>query len=110
MKSGILYPTIELGGVSYELRISREILLYRLSAKGISMINLRGPKSFATLFDVLYAIVQDRYLGTVEELVSLVHEEQKVSAVDVAVAEVIKKVFPQPTPPANADGQLDQVQ
>ena len=43
--TGALYPTIEIGGVSYELRISREVLLYRLSRKGISLADLRGRRA-----------------------------------------------------------------
>lgn len=92
--TGIIYPEITLDDVTYTLKISREVLLYRLSAKGVRILDLRGPKSFATLFDLFHAIIQDRYSGTVEDLVTLAHAEDKVAQIDSAMAEVIKKVFP----------------
>jgi len=107
--TGAAYPTIELAGVTYELRISREVLLYRLSRKGISLADLRGPKGFATLHDVLYAIVQDRYPGGVEDLVSLIQAEGKLKLLDVTLSEVVKKVFPSTLPaPAAVEAQPEK--
>lgn len=98
MQTGIHYPTIELAGTSYELSITREILLYRLSRKGVSMADLRGAKGFAALHDILHAIIQDRYQGTVEDLVTLVQSEGKLQLLDTTIAEVVKKAFPPPQP------------
>lgn len=110
MQTGVLYPTFELAGITYELRIDREILLYRLSRKGVTLGDLRGPKSYATLHDVLYAIIQDRFIGSAEDLVRLIASENKYLQMDQALAEVVKKVFPPPQAQAAATEPAPAIQ
>ena len=97
MQTGIEYPTITLGGVAYELRLSRHVLAFRLSKRGLTLADLRsGARQLSALYEVLHAMISDRYLGSVEDLVELVASEEKQRAVDQAVAAVIKKAFPLP--------------
>ena len=104
--TGIVYPTIEIEGKSYELKVSRGTLLYRLSARGVNLVDInRGDfKSYAAVMDVLFALIQDQgapypnaeaLAGAVQELGS-----DKVREIGNAVRTAVGKAFPPVTPPA----------
>ena len=92
--TGVEYPTIELGGKVYTVRFTRGGILYRLNKNGINLAELGGARSFSTLIDVFHAALHGQYAGTPEDLAELVVSEEKAQAVDTAVAEALKKVFP----------------
>ncbi len=99
--TGIQYPTLELGGVTYTVKFSRGGILYRLSKSGTNLSDLRAGsgKSFATVIDVLHAALFDQYMGDAESLAELVMSEDKIALASEVVSEALKKVFP-PTPVA----------
>lgn len=106
--SGVGYPEITLGGITYTLRISREIWIFRLSELGVTLTDLIGPKRHSALIKTLYVIIAGRYQGTVEDLVTLIAAEGKLAAVDVAISDTIKKVFPLTgSPEAATAGQVE---
>ena len=94
--TGIIYPTLELGGKTYTVKFTRGGLLYRLSKSGASFSDLisGSDKNFAACFDILYAALYGQYLGTVEDLVELAFAESKVEEVKTVVREAVKKAFP----------------
>lgn len=96
--TGIVYPTIELGGKTYTVKFTRGGLLYRLSKSGTNIADLRNsPRYISTLIECLHAALFDQFGGTPIELAELVYDEDKISLVDQVVAEALKKVFPSPT-------------
>jgi len=101
--TGVVYPTIELGGVTYELRITRGALLYRISKNQIDMNDLGQDsdprKRVAAVFDVLHAIVAGKFQGSIEDLADLVITEGKMKDAATAVLLAVGKVFP-PAEPA----------
>lgn len=108
--SGIDFPTLELGGITYTIKFTRATILYRLSRAGVSFTDLqKRDRRFAALHDILFAAIQDQYEGTVESLVELIYAEGKGRLVDAAVAAAIKKVFP-PTQPVPETAEVRQTQ
>lgn len=101
--TGIEFPKITLGGVEYELKFTRGALLYRISRKGIAMADLSNAnKRFACLFDILHAIISDKFSGTADDLASMAYEEDgKMKEIDAAVSVALGKAFPS-TQPAQA--------
>jgi hypothetical protein len=101
--TGVVYPTIELGGVTYELRITRGALLYRISKNQVDMNDLGKDadprKRVAAVFDVLHAIIADKFQGSVEDLADVVIAEGKMKEATVGVLGAVGKVFP-PAEPA----------
>ena len=80
IKSGIEYPTIELGGKTYTVRFD-EAAMYHLDKKGIRFNPqfLNGGKQiqmgFSNIVDVLK--LTTRFAGTEEELAALVWPKTK---------------------------------
>lgn len=111
MQTGILYPTVELEGKSYELKVTRGVLLYRLSKAGINIsdIHRNDFKSYAAVMDVLWALIQDQSPPFInaEHLAAYVQEQgsEFVRGVGAAVREAVGKAFPPVTPPALATTQ-----
>ena len=92
--SGLQFPTLELGGVTYIVKFTRGGLLYRLNKAGASMADLGGQKSFAASIDLLHAALYGQFLGTPEELADLVLSEEKILQIGEVLGEALKKVFP----------------
>lgn len=93
--TGIIYPTIELGGKFYTVKFTRGGLLYRLSRSGTSLSDLTsGSKNFASVIDVLHAALYGQYAGTAEDLAELVLSENKTGELSMVIGEALKKVFP----------------
>lgn len=93
--TGAVYPTLELGGVTYALKFTRYSLLYRLSRRGIQIADRYDPvKGLAALFDIVHAIISDQFKGTAEDLATLAGEENKIAACRLALDEALVKVFP----------------
>jgi hypothetical protein len=99
--SGIIYPTIELGGVRYVIKFTRGGLLYRLSKGGVSFADLASNKSFSAVMDILHAALFGQYDRSAEDLADLVMSEGKFAEVSEVIQDAIKKVFP-PTEAAPA--------
>ncbi len=105
--SGIIYPTIELGGVTYVVKFTRGGLLYRLSKSATNLSDLAsGPRSLAAVVDVFHAALFGQYNGTPEELAELVLAEDKLAQVSGIVADSLKKVFPPTQTPAAGTADL----
>ena len=101
--TGILYPTIELGGATFTLRFTRGALLYRLSRRGVTTADLNVPaKSFGALVEVLHATMEPQFLGTHEQLAEIMEAAgiDKLRAYRAAVDEALGKVFPPIARPA----------
>jgi hypothetical protein len=100
--TGVQYPEITLGGVTYTVKCTRAVLLFRLSRKGIAFTDLNDPKTrFAALFEIFHAMIGDQAQGkSVEDFVQIASDESKVQAVDIAVGQAIPKVFPSTQAPA----------
>lgn len=111
--TGIEYPSVVLGGVTYTVKFMRGAILYRMSRLGVTFADLQaGPKRFSALFDVLYSAIQDQYTGTPEQLVEMTLAENKLAEIGAAVGMAIAKVFPpaQPTLPETAGNQKGTLQ
>lgn len=103
--TGIIYPTLELGGKTYIVKFSRGGILYRLSKSGTSLMDLTGgSKNFAAVIDVLHAALFSQFDGSQEDLAELVLAENKTAEVSAAIGEALKKVFPPTSAPAEAVG------
>ncbi len=109
--TGVIYPTLELGGKIYTVKFTRGGILYRLSKSGTNLADLRAGsnKSFATLCDVLHAAIFPEFTGDAEDLAELLMTEGKAGEAGLAISEALKKVFP-PTPAAQAADQAAAIQ
>ncbi len=92
--SGIEYPHVTLGGVTYEVKMTRGTLLYRLSRNGIDLRELTGPKAFSTMVDTLHACIQGHFRSNAESLAEVIMAEDKAVECSNAVNEALKKAFP----------------
>lgn len=94
--SGIVYPTITLGGVQYVVKFTRGGMLYRLSKSNVSISDVMGSgaRSFAANIDMLHAALFGQFNGTAEDLAELVLTEGKILEAGEAVIEALKKVSP----------------
>lgn len=103
--TGIIYPTIELGGVTYELKFTRGALFYRLSRLGVDLGTAFTNITFSVRVDILHSIIAGtgpgKYAGTTEELADLVLTENKSKEVVELLLAALGKVFP-PTQAAQA--------
>jgi len=101
--TGIDYPTLELGGTKYTLKVTRGAMVFRLSDAGINLSELsNGPRVVSTLIKVLHAAILDQYSGTPEQLCELVLSEDKMKEAGEAVRAALGKVFPTTQIPAAA--------
>jgi len=98
--TGIIYPTITLGGIEYSIKFTRGALFYRLSKAGVDLNDLTSPKGFATMIDVLKAVITPAFTGDSESLAELVLNEGKSLAVGDAIREALGKAFPPTQTPA----------
>ncbi len=98
--TGIIYPTVELGGRLYQVKFTRGGIMYRLSKAGVDLAMLGTTKGFATMIDTLHAALFGQYLGDAESLAELVLAEDKSVQVADAVTEALKKAFPPTQTPA----------
>lgn len=69
--SGIEYPTLELGGVTYTLKFTRGALLYNASKSGVDFGAI-GPRSFAALVDGLCLILAGQFTGTPQDMSNII--------------------------------------
>src|SRR5579871_1218267 len=93
--TGIQYPEITLGGVTYVVRFTRGALLYRVAKRGLTIADVYstdGNKRLAAVFDLLHAMLGDYFLGTVEDLSEALVTEEKVAEATVAVISALGKV------------------
>jgi hypothetical protein len=105
--TGIIYPTIELGGVTYELKLTRDRIRFRMSDAGCNISDLRvvGVRSFAVIVRFLHCLISPTFAGTIEDLAEVIGGEEKLQEASLFLAEAIKKAFPptlQAAPPAEA--------
>lgn len=99
--TGIIYPTIELGGTTYTVKFTRGGLLYRLEKSGTAIADCLNLASFAKAIDLLHAALWGQFKGTAEDLAEIVLNEGKIAAVSLVLTEALKKVSP-PTQSAAA--------
>lgn len=77
--SGVEYPKVELGGVTYEVKFTRG-LIYRMDKAGISFTprflnqGKQVQLSFSNLIDVLRMAIS--FPGTAEELAELAYDKR----------------------------------
>jgi hypothetical protein len=103
--SGIDYPKLTLGGVEYELKLTKGRLMFRMSNRGVAALSLRNPdQNVASLIKTLHALICDTYLGTEEDLAEMVIDEDKLKEAAGAVAQALKKAFPSTAPAQAAAG------
>jgi len=105
--TGVVYPTVELGGRIYVVKFTRGGILYRLSKAGVDLAALGTVHGFATIIDTLHAALFGQYVGDAESLAELVLAEDKAEQVGEAVSEALKKAFPPIQTPAA--GPADQI-
>lgn len=110
MDTGVIYPTIELGGVTYRGKVTRGALAYRLSKGAIDVSRLTS--SFSVLVDTLYALLQPEYNGSAEDLAEALTIENKRTDAAKVVFEALVKVFPsaQQAQPAAGDNAAPTIQ
>lgn len=107
--TGIIYPTIELEGKTYELKVTRGALLYRLSKAGVNIADIqRGDfRSYSAVMDVLFAMIQDQGSPFANAEMLAVHVQElgsdKVREIGNAVRAAVGKAFPPATPAAPAE-------
>jgi hypothetical protein len=89
--SGVIYPTVELGGVMYTLRLTQGIARFRLSDAGLGALEFAGARQFASLCKALHILLDGQFPGSVDQLSELVHNENKLVQVDQAIGLAIKK-------------------
>lgn len=108
--TGIIYPTITLGGIEYTVKFTRGGIVYRMSKAGVSISELGNPKtSFGALVDILHAALPD-YKGMNEDLANLVLSEDKAGEASRLIAEALGKVFPPSQAARTADRAEPQIQ
>ncbi len=101
--TGILFPEVELAGVKYTLKFTREVLLYRLSRRGLDVGNLNVRlKALAAVVDFTYALIEDRFVGTADDLAQIILQENKVAVCADAIRDALGKVFPPTQAPVTA--------
>ena len=108
--TGVEYPQLTLGGVTYTLKLTRGQLMYRFSKRNISMGLRVGQAGIAMLADQLHAMIQGAYFGSPEDLLEMILGEDKLKETANAVDEAIKKVFPPPIQAATAAAPADAPQ
>ena len=94
--SGIQWPQITLGGVTYTLKVTKGSLTFRFSKYSIPFRRF-GPTAGAVLAEQLWAILLGQYFGSAESLFEMMFDENHLAAVAAAVDEAVGKVFPPPT-------------
>ncbi len=100
--TGIIYPTITLGGIEYTLKFTRGALLYRLGKAGVNTDNLGGNlHNFSVGIDILRVIATPDIKMDAESLAELVLEEGKSVELASVISEAMGKAFP-PTQQAAA--------
>lgn len=111
--SGVEYPTLVIGGVSYVVKFSRGAL-YRLDKAGFDLRQL-GPQlqqwfpkklddgteipgnlRLSVLVDVLHSAIGDKFLGSPEQLAEALGEN--IAEAAIAVVQAIAKMKPSPQP------------
>jgi len=93
--TGIDYPTLELGGVKYTLKVTRGVMIFRLSDAGINLAEINVHiKAVSAIIKVLHAMLLEQYTGTPEQLCELVLAEDKMKLAAQAVRDALGKVFP----------------
>lgn len=97
MDSGIIYPTIELGGVKYTGKVTRRTLAYRISKQAVDMGKLLN--NFSVLVDTLHALLTPEFKGTPEDLAELITDDKRQEAANVVFGALVK-VFPPTQQPA----------
>ena len=97
IQTGIDWPTITLGEVTYTLRASQGALLYKLSLKGINPKFEKNFSDFAKLVDVFCAFA-DPAAPPAEAVADLVFAEGKTADLGAAVGQAMGKVFPPSQP------------
>jgi hypothetical protein len=101
--TGIEYPKITLGGVEYELKVTRGALIYRFSQRGISLASLKDEtKRVSACIDALHAMMGSQFAGTPEELTEMIFAEDKFKESLHAVMVAVGKVSPPKVEPAQA--------
>jgi hypothetical protein len=101
--TGVVYPTIELGGTAYTVRFSRGSL-YRMQKLGVAFAPkiqpipdqpgmIRRTMTFSEVVDVMHIGIN--FPGTAEQLAELVTNDKVQEAFD-KIMEAWGKAFPSP--------------
>ncbi len=104
--TGIDYPTIELGGVTYTLKFTRGDFAFRLSDNGINMFDRVNPtKNLAANVKILHMFLTPQFPGTYSDLAEFLIDEKKVLEAATVINAAMGKVFPLPTVAATVTGE-----
>jgi hypothetical protein len=89
--TGSKYPTVTLGGVTYPVKVTREILLYRMIQKGIDFSNKNNrPKALEMICETIHFLIADHFHGTVEDLAQLIIQENKIIECGAAIKQLLE--------------------
>jgi hypothetical protein len=101
--TGVTYPTIELGGVTYELKVTREAAIYRVGKNGLNFSDLNEQaKRPVAVADFMHVMMDPRFQGSAEDVFTLIMKEGKIGEATAAVFTALGKVFPSPIKTAAA--------